>query len=143
MGLKDTVTAITLVALGTSLPDTFASKVAAVNDKYADSSVGNVTGSNAVNVFLGVGVAWFVAAVYHEIKGLNFPLYQTIFPGFIWYHNPLLTLRRSYLPQFPVIKPCMYLKCPVRNFEDYYDKHKILKASVFPIQVRVTMKLWF
>ena len=69
VGLKDTVTAITLVALGTSLPDTFASKVAAVNDKYADSSVGNVTGSNAVNVFLGVGVAWFVAAVYHEVKG--------------------------------------------------------------------------
>ena len=33
--------------------DTFASKVAAVGDKYADSSIGNVTGSNAVNVFLG------------------------------------------------------------------------------------------
>ena len=33
--------------------DTFASKVAAVGDQYADSSVGNVTGSNAVNVFLG------------------------------------------------------------------------------------------
>ena len=28
MGLKDTVTAITFVALGTSLPDTFASKTA-------------------------------------------------------------------------------------------------------------------
>ena len=76
VGLKDAVTAITLVALGTSLPDTFASKVAAVNDKFADSSVGNVTGSNAVNVFLGVGVAWFTAAVYHEVKGmLNFRTY--------------------------------------------------------------------
>lgn len=30
IGLKNTVTAITFVALGTSLPDTFASKVAAV-----------------------------------------------------------------------------------------------------------------
>ena len=76
VGLKDAVTAITLVALGTSLPDTFASKVAAVNDKFADSSVGNVTGSNAVNVFLGVGVAWFTAAVYHEVKGMvNFRIY--------------------------------------------------------------------
>ena len=35
--------------------DTFASKVAATGDPYADSSVGNVTGSNAVNVFLGIG----------------------------------------------------------------------------------------
>lgn len=53
IGLLDSVTAISFVALGTSIPDTFASKVAAINDQYADSSVGNVTGSNAVNVFLG------------------------------------------------------------------------------------------
>lgn len=37
-------------------PDTFASKVAAIQDQYADASIGNVTGSNAVNVFLGIGV---------------------------------------------------------------------------------------
>ncbi|CAG7823722.1 unnamed protein product [Allacma fusca] len=65
VGLKDSVTAIIFVALGTSVPDTFASKVAAVQDEYADASVGNVTGSNAVNVFLGIGIAWTAAAVYH------------------------------------------------------------------------------
>uniref|UniRef100_T1H5N0 Sodium/calcium exchanger membrane region domain-containing protein n=1 Tax=Megaselia scalaris TaxID=36166 RepID=T1H5N0_MEGSC len=63
LGIKDTVTAICFVALGTSVPDTFASKVAAIQDKYADASVGNVTGSNAVNVFLGIGVAWTIAAI--------------------------------------------------------------------------------
>jgi solute carrier family 8 (sodium/calcium exchanger) len=52
--------------------DTFASKVAAQNDKYADGSVGNVTGSNAVNVFLGIGIAWTVAAIYHAINGSTF-----------------------------------------------------------------------
>lgn len=40
------------VALGTSLPDTFASKAAAEQDPYADASIGNVTGSNSVNVCL-------------------------------------------------------------------------------------------
>jgi len=65
IGLKDSVTAIAFVALGTSIPDTFASKVAAVQDEYADASVGNVTGSNAVNVFLGIGIAWTMAAFYH------------------------------------------------------------------------------
>uniref|UniRef100_A0A915DH07 Sodium/calcium exchanger membrane region domain-containing protein n=1 Tax=Ditylenchus dipsaci TaxID=166011 RepID=A0A915DH07_9BILA len=35
VGLKDAVTAISFVALGTSVPDTFASKVSAVQDKYA------------------------------------------------------------------------------------------------------------
>ena len=44
LGLKDLVTAITFVALGTSLPDLFASKQAAATDKHADNAVGNVTG---------------------------------------------------------------------------------------------------
>jgi len=68
VGLKDEITAITFVALGTSLPDTFASKIAAVNEKTADNSIGNVTGSNSVNVFLGLGVPWIIASIYHEIK---------------------------------------------------------------------------
>ncbi|ELU04186.1 hypothetical protein CAPTEDRAFT_128764 [Capitella teleta] len=72
IGMKDSVTAISFVALGTSLPDTFASKVAAIGDKYADSSIGNVTGSNAVNVFLGIGVAWSIAAIYHAANGTKF-----------------------------------------------------------------------
>ena len=38
MYIKESVTAITFVALGTSLPDTFASMQAAVQDKYADNS---------------------------------------------------------------------------------------------------------
>ncbi|XP_018592678.1 solute carrier family 8 member 4b [Scleropages formosus] len=72
VGLKDTVTAVVFVALGTSVPDTFASKVAAIQDQYADASIGNVTGSNAVNVFLGIGVAWTIAAVYWRTKGKEF-----------------------------------------------------------------------
>uniref|UniRef100_A0A0K0F0L1 Sodium/calcium exchanger 2 (inferred by orthology to a human protein) n=1 Tax=Strongyloides venezuelensis TaxID=75913 RepID=A0A0K0F0L1_STRVS len=72
IGLKDSVTAISLVALGTSVPDTFASKTAALQDKYADSSIGNVTGSNAVNVFLGIGIAWAIAAFYHMRNGTQF-----------------------------------------------------------------------
>jgi len=62
--LPDAVTAISFVALGTSLPDTFASKAAAIQDKYADASIGNVTGSNSVNVFLGIGISWTVGAIY-------------------------------------------------------------------------------
>ncbi|XP_053191349.1 sodium/calcium exchanger 3 isoform X6 [Scomber japonicus] len=72
IGLKDSVTAVVFVAIGTSVPDTFASKVAAVQDTYADASIGNVTGSNAVNVFLGIGMAWSVAAIYWHMKGKPF-----------------------------------------------------------------------
>jgi solute carrier family 8 (sodium/calcium exchanger) len=65
LGLKTGVTAITFVAIGTSLPDTFASMKAATDEKYADSAVGNVTGSNSVNVFLGLGLPWVIGAIYY------------------------------------------------------------------------------
>ena len=64
MGLKPGVTAITFVAIGTSLPDTFASMKAASESRYADAAVGNVTGSNSVNVFLGLGLPWVIAVIY-------------------------------------------------------------------------------
>ena len=64
IGIPDSVTAITLVALGTSLPDTFASMTACKTSDSADSAVGNVTGSNSVNVFLGLGLPWVIASNY-------------------------------------------------------------------------------
>mmetsp|Transcript_32181 Transcript_32181/g.59050 ORF Transcript_32181/g.59050 Transcript_32181/m.59050 type:complete len:297 (-) Transcript_32181:7-897(-) len=69
IGLKSSVTAITIVALGTSLPDTFASMAAAKMDRSADAAVGNVTGSNSVNVFLGIGLPWTIAAIYWHQTG--------------------------------------------------------------------------
>ena len=69
LGLSTSVTAITIVALGTSLPDTFASMASAQAEPYADASIGNVTGSNSVNVFLGLGLPWAVAAVYWGTAG--------------------------------------------------------------------------
>lgn len=64
VGLKSGLTAITFVAIGTSLPDTFASKTAAQNSRYADEAVGNITGSNCVNVFLGCGLPWLIAGIW-------------------------------------------------------------------------------
>lgn len=68
IGLPKPITAITFVALGTSMPDTFASKTAATMEKTADSSVGNVNGSNSVNVFLGLGLPWVIASIYWAAK---------------------------------------------------------------------------
>jgi len=73
LGIKPGVTAITFVALGTSLPDTFASMTAAQQEKYADAAVGNVTGSNSVNVFLGLGLPWVIACIYeNSVNGAGY-----------------------------------------------------------------------
>jgi len=67
--IKDSITAITFVALGTSMPDFFASRTAALQDAYADASIVNVTGSNSVNVFLGIGLPWTIAAFFWAVNG--------------------------------------------------------------------------
>lgn len=106
VNLNDEVTAVTLVAMGTSVPDTFASKVAACGDPYADASVGNVTGSNAVNVFLGIGIAWTMAAIYwacvgktpeeqqFKVKVGNLAFSVTIFSIFALFAIFVLMMRR-------------------------------------------------
>lgn len=79
VGLKESITAITIVALGTSLPDTFASMTAAKNADSADAAIGNITGSNSVNVFLGLGLPWAIAVTvwganpdHEKVNGKNY-----------------------------------------------------------------------
>lgn len=60
-GIKQSVSGITLVALGTSLPDTFASRSAAMHDESADAAIGNVTG----NVGQWSFVIFLTAVVLH------------------------------------------------------------------------------
>jgi solute carrier family 8 (sodium/calcium exchanger) len=79
LGIKAEITAITFVALGTSLPDTFASMTAAQMDPYADASLGNVTGSNAVNVFMGIGLAWTLGAIYWATADPNDDWFKVLF----------------------------------------------------------------
>lgn len=72
LGLEEAVTAITLVAVGTSLPDTFASMTAARTSPYADSAIGNVTGSNSVNVFVGLGLPWLISSIYQSNRNVPY-----------------------------------------------------------------------
>merc|ERR1719326_348277 len=88
IGIRESVTAITFVALGTSLPDTFASMTAAKTSEYADAAIGNVTGSNSVNVFLGLGLPWSIAATYwavvHPDANYQIPPGDLVFSVFVF-----------------------------------------------------------
>lgn len=100
LGLKDSITAITFVALGTSLPDTFASKEATINDETADAAITNVTGSNSVNVFLGLGIPWVLAVCYHSNGKMAYPAGELVFSVLVFfgcalYCLALLIYRRS------------------------------------------------
>ncbi|MFH2063308.1 MAG: calcium/sodium antiporter [bacterium] len=56
VGLSERVIGLTVVAIGTSLPELVTSLVAAYR-KQPDLSVGNIVGSNILNVFLVLGVS--------------------------------------------------------------------------------------
>lgn len=64
LGVSDRVIGLTIVALGTSLPELFTSVVAAMKGK-ADIAVGNVVGSNIFNIF-------FILAITAIINPLPF-----------------------------------------------------------------------
>merc|ERR1711957_843646 len=93
VGFDDAVVAITLVALGTSLPDTLASRAAAQHDDNADNAVGNVTGSNSVNVFLGCGLSWTIGAVYWQNAGVT--------DDWLNYRHPQGTFKELYHERYP------------------------------------------
>ena len=61
-GVSDTVIGLTLVAVGTSLPE-LATTVMAVIRRQADVALGNVIGSNMFNLLAIIGIASFVGDI--------------------------------------------------------------------------------
>ncbi len=63
IGLSQRVIALTIVSIGTSLPE-LATSVIAARKKNSDIAIGNIVGSNIFNVFLILGVS----AVIHPVS---------------------------------------------------------------------------
>ncbi|RZF40302.1 hypothetical protein LSTR_LSTR013244 [Laodelphax striatellus] len=70
--LDDTITAITLVALGAAMPDTLASHTVTRGELHADGALIHITGSIAVKVLMGIGLPWLLAASVHLVQGTQF-----------------------------------------------------------------------
>lgn len=64
-GISERVIGLTIVALGTSLPELFTSVVAA-RKKNADIAIGNIVGSNIFNILFVVGTSSLLARVPFE-----------------------------------------------------------------------------
>jgi cation:H+ antiporter len=59
IGMSERVIALTVVSVGTSLPE-LATSVVAARKKNTDIAIGNIVGSNIFNVFLILGVSAFI-----------------------------------------------------------------------------------
>ncbi len=73
-GISDTVIGLTLVALGTSLPE-LATTVMAALRRQADVALGNVIGSNMFNLLAIIGIAALIAPMPVDLSFLRFDLW--------------------------------------------------------------------
>ncbi|CAH1398559.1 unnamed protein product [Nezara viridula] len=80
-GIEDTLTALLLVGIGTSLPDIFACLIVLRHKKSVDEVIGNINGTCSVNLFVGLGVPWTMAATHHQIQGDYFKVPCEHFAG--------------------------------------------------------------
>ncbi|KAJ6723413.1 SODIUM/CALCIUM EXCHANGER [Salix koriyanagi] len=64
-GINAYVIAFTVLASGTSWPDLVASKIAAERQTTADSAIANITCSNSVNIYVGIGIPWLIDTAYN------------------------------------------------------------------------------
>ncbi|WP_025054612.1 calcium/sodium antiporter [Sulfitobacter noctilucicola] len=73
-GVSDTVIGLTLVAIGTSLPE-LATTVMAALRRQADVALGNVIGSNLFNLLAIIGIASLVGPIRVDPEFLRFDLW--------------------------------------------------------------------
>ncbi|HAR54635.1 MAG TPA: sodium:proton exchanger, partial [Roseovarius nubinhibens] len=73
-GVSDAIIGLTLVALGTSLPE-LATTVMAALRKQADVALGNVIGSNMFNLLAIIGVAALIGPIPVDAEFLRFDLW--------------------------------------------------------------------
>jgi len=71
-GMSESLVGLTIVALGTSLPELATSAVAAYK-RNADIAVGNVIGSNIFNIFFVLGISAIIKPLPFQIKN-NFDI---------------------------------------------------------------------
>ncbi|MBO6754450.1 MULTISPECIES: calcium/sodium antiporter [Spongiibacter] len=83
LGVSDLIIGLTIVALGTSLPELAASVIAARKGEH-DIAIGNVVGSNMFNLLAVVGIAGVIAPMPHivpEVMTRDWPVMMAMIAG--------------------------------------------------------------
>ena len=77
MGLSERIIGLTIVALGTSLPELFTS-VTAARKGNADIAIGNIVGSNIFNILFVVALSALIVDIHFD-KAFTFDSYAAVF----------------------------------------------------------------
>lgn len=91
--ISHAVVGLTLIALGTSLPE-LATSIAALWQKQEDIAIGNIIGSNLLNILFVLGVSSALAPLKIDKLFLAFDIPVMLFATlclmpFAWFHKPI------------------------------------------------------
>ena len=105
-GVSDTVIGLTLVAVGTSLPE-LATTVMAAMRKQADVALGNVIGSNMFNLLAIIGIAALVGPIPVDPAFLRFDLWVMLAASLLLI--PFVFMRQDITRIWGVVLTALYL----------------------------------
>ena len=105
-GVSDTVIGLTLVAVGTSLPE-LATTVMAALRRQADVALGNVIGSNMFNLLAIIGVASLVGPIPVDPEFLRFDLWVMLGASILLV--PFVYMRRDITRVWGVVLTALYV----------------------------------
>ena len=92
-GLSERIIGLTIVAVGTSLPE-LATSVVAARKKKADIAVGNIVGSNIFNIFFILGLTAVIQPLPFN-SSANFDILATIFASLLLFLATISIGRRK------------------------------------------------
>ena len=105
-GISETVIGLTLIAIGTSLPE-LATTVMAALRRQADVALGNVIGSNMFNLLGIMGVASLVGTIPVDRQFLEFDLWVMLAASLLLV--PFVYLKRDVTRLWGVILTALYI----------------------------------
>ncbi len=105
-GVTDTVIGLTLVAVGTSLPE-LATTVMAALRRQADVALGNVIGSNLFNLLAIIGITALVRPIPVDDKFLEFDLWVMLGASILIV--PFVFFRKDITRVWGIALSCLYL----------------------------------
>lgn len=105
-GISETVIGLTLVAIGTSMPELATTVMAAIR-RQADVALGNVIGSNLFNLLAIIGVAGLVAPIPVDPALLQFDLWVMLGASILLI--PFVFLRQNIGRVWGVILTLLYV----------------------------------
>ncbi|EDZ45165.1 calcium/sodium antiporter [Leisingera daeponensis] len=105
-GISETVIGLTLVAVGTSLPELATTTMAAMR-RQADVALGNVIGSNMFNLLAIIGIATFVGPITVDPEFLQFDLWVMLSASLLLI--PFVFFKQDITRTWGVILSALYL----------------------------------